>query len=691
MPMLRSCAHRGVVLLMAIVAMGAMAVSVAQADQLTDSKGKKHNGKLIKQMQLGVLFDVVGRNGVKKRRLFRWSEVKKFKLGDIKPTPKSTPTKSNPTPTTGTKPTPVGTRPKPVTARKVVPRTPPPTGSAATIFGPFVKQYCVSCHGPEKQEAKLRLDTLGYQPSKTKNYEQWQDILAAIDLGDMPPKKAKAHPSASESKVVIDWLTPTLKMAGTDLRSPDGKTILRRLNRVQYRNTLRDLLGVSVEGRSDPTQEFPPDGATDGFSNVANSLIMSDLQMDMYIQTAEEVLKRTKYGSSRDPKAFRTFATRAFRRPVSLGQLSPYLRHLAEEKSDPKRAYQAVLCSPRFAYFSEPPGKLDHHAVASRLSYFLWNSMPDKTLLALADEEKLSDKEVITAQVRRMLADPKSASFMETFVWEWLKLQNMSDMQPQKGKFPKFYSEKLGPAMLQETELFFKHVLMENRPITDFLDSDYTFVNGALAQHYGLKGVTGGGFQKVSLKDEPMRGGLLGQASIHATTTDGMTTSPIYRGKWVMTVIFGKKVRQPPVDIPDLPAVKKAKTIRERLKNHRTVRQCAVCHVKIDPLGYALEAFDPIGGFRTKYPNKLNIETYGRLSNGSYKDMIGFKKLLLKKQADFASALTRKLLTHALGRVMVASDNRDVRRITSALKSKGQGFMDLMILIATDDQLFLRN
>jgi hypothetical protein len=689
-------------MLMAVVAMGSMVVSVAQADQLIDNKGKKHNGKLIKQMQLGVLFDVIDRKGDKKRRLFRWNEIKGWKLGDIVPIPKSAPpsgtgTKPTPKPTTTTKPkskTPTTVAKRvPVTPRKVAkPRAgPPPTGSAASIFGPYAKQYCFSCHGPDKQEGKLRLDTLGYQPSNSKNYDQWQDVLAAIDLGEMPPKKAKVKPSQSESKVVTDWLTPTLKLARISRGGANGKTILRRLSRVQYRNTLRDLLNVSVAGKSDPTREFPPDGTTDGFSNVASSLIMSDLQMEMYIQTAEEVLKRTKYGSSRETKDFRTFATRAFRRPTSVGELAPYLRFMADDKSDPKRAYQAILCSPRFAYFSELPGKLDHYAVASRLSYFLWNSMPDKALLKLAEQEKLHDKDVLAEQVKRMLADSKSESFIDTFVWQWLKLQNMADMPAQKEKFPKYYADKLGPAMIQETKMFFKHVLVENKPITDFLDSDYTFVNGVLAKHYGIEGVSGGGFEKVSLKDKPMRGGLLGQAAILATTTDGMTTTPIYRGKWVMTVIFGKKLRSPPEDIPDLPDVKGAKTIRERLRNHRTLKQCAVCHVKIDPLGYAMEAFDPIGGYRTKYPNKLDIETYGKLSNGSYKDMIGFKKLLMKKQTDFASALTRKLLTHALGRRMVASDNNDVRRVTSATRNKGNGFMDLIIMIATDDQLFLRN
>ncbi len=661
----------GWVALCAVIHLGAL---LAQADTVSLKSGEDYEGAIVRKTAISVLFDVIDSRGNKKRRSFPWTQIATLREGAAPAAPDKPAPASAPKPGTAAVPTPT---PTPAPGRGL-------TGSASTVLGPFVEKYCVSCHGPEKQKGKLRLDGLAFTPTQIDNYEQWQEVLAQIDLNEMPPEDHDTRPTAEERKAISEWLTPSLKSARVEKVRSNGKTVLRRLNRAQYRNTLRDLMKIDVSGQNDPTVDFPPDETADGFSNVGSALLMSDLLMENYLRAAEAAMARSPVKPSSDPEVIRAFATKAFRRPVTTAQIAPYLLKADGKATEPLRIYQAILCSPRMVYFGETPGDLDDYAVASRLSYFLWSTMPDDTLFSLAEQGKLRDPVVIAQQIDRMLKDPKSDAFIHQFVWEWLKLQNMMDMPPEKKRFQAFYDDNLGPSMIGETMTFFRHVLMENRPVTDFLDSDYTFVDAKLAKHYGIKGVSGSEFQKVSLADHPMRGGLFGQASVLATTTDGMSTTPIYRGKWVLAALMGTKLPSPPAEVPDLPDVTGAKTIRERLDMHRNVRECAVCHVKIDPLGFPFEAFDPIGAYREKYDNGRDVETWGKMSGGSYKDVVGFKKIMLKKADEFAFNLAKQLMTYGAGRTMEASDRSDIRKIVSETEAKGYGLKDMLIRICTD-------
>ncbi len=284
---------------------------------------------------------------------------------------------------------------------------------------------------------------------------------------------------------------------------------------------------------------------------------------------------------------------------------------------------KAVLCSPNFLYLDEPAsGRLSSYALASRLSYFLWSSMPDAELLKLADADKLQNPNVLEAQVERMLNDPKSAAFVDGFLESWLTLRDLGSMPPDRGQFTAFYHYDLKSAMREETRLFTRHLLTENLSVDHFLDADFTFINRPLAKLYGLKTPEGSGFERVELPDG-RRGGLLGQAAILTVSANGIETSPVVRGVWLLDNILGTPPSPPPPDVEPLdPDVRGTTTIRERLNKHRSSASCADCHRKIDPLGFALENFDPIGRWRDTYGKNTKIDASGELPNGkSFQDV----------------------------------------------------------------------
>lgn len=307
------------------------------------------------------------------------------------------------------------------------------------------------------------------------------------------------------------------------------------------------------------------------------------------------------------PERLRIFAEAAFRRPLRSGELSP-IEKLVTTKLDagmkPMAAlqlgFQSILCSPAFLHLHEGSGKLDDYALASRLSYFLWSSMPDATLLQLASAGKLHDPATLSAQVDRMLADPKSQRFVQNFIRLWLNLDNIGEM-PVSPEFVSFYRDNIDAAMRAETETFFRHILDKNLPPREFLAADYTFLNRELALHYGLPPVKGVELRQVSLP-KGVRGGLLTQAAFLTASANGVDTSPVVRGIFVQQKILGYTPPPPPPDVPLLePDASGAKTIREQLAKHRTIETCAACHQKIDPYGFALENFDAIGAWRANY------------------------------------------------------------------------------------------
>jgi mono/diheme cytochrome c family protein len=388
------------------------------------------------------------------------------------------------------------------------------------------------------------------------------------------------------------------------------------------------------------------------------------------------------------------FTTRAFRQPVKPEDVEHYVQFIRDRLAlgnKPERAIKlgliAILSSPRFLYLDEGNeqlgSSLSPHELAARLSYFLWSSMPDETLAAKATAGNLTGNQ-LNAETQRMLADPKAEAFIEHFTDHWLRIDTLGAMPPDPKAFGAYYKDRLEIFFKQETRLFFADLLKENGSILNLLDSDYSFLNGALAQHYGVEGVTGEEFRKVRFKPKHHRGGLLGQGSVLTLTANGIETSPVVRGVWVMENILGTPPSPPPPDVEPLePDTRGAVTIREQLKKHRNVAACADCHNRIDPAGFALEFYDPIGGYRSHYKSRAArnppVDGSGNLVSGeTFQNEQDFKKLLLRRKDRFTEALTAKLLSYATGRELTFRDDAEIKQIAADCAKQGYGLRDLV-------------
>ena len=565
---------------------------------------------------------------------------------------------------------------------------------------PILAGKCYACHGPDKEtrKAKLRLDTAKFKPTDPDSYDFWQNVLDRVASGEMPPLKVKgartvvAKPDPAlkaEAEKISEWLTRALEQASAQASKAiraKGKGTLRRLSRSQYANTVHQLLGSKASKLLINT--FPEEFLDEGFDNIGSSQVMSDFLISHMIKTAEDAVEYTDYDQKTTTREeLKEFAEQAFRRPVTDAQIAPYVR-LADNTTG-TRAYAAILCSPRFLYFYEDPGKLDSYALASRLSYYLWNSMPDKTLFELAAADKLTDEDALAGQVERMLKDKKADLFINNFLRQWLHLENITLLPPDEKKFKTFYDDALEDAFTTESFMVFKYMLEENRPVSEFLSADYTFINNDLAEHYGLDKVDKYDFKKVTLKDR-RRGGLLTQGAVLTSTSNGVETSPVLRGIWVLQNILGLRKPKPPPNIPALAVdTRGTRTLRQQLSAHTKSSRCATCHRHIDPLGFALENFDAIGGWREKYENNARVDTSGRLPSGQKFRNIGeFKKALLARKDSFTQGLVSKFLTYATGRKMLGTDRSEIKKIAGQLKRKGYGLRDL-ILHTTASKIFL--
>ena len=389
------------------------------------------------------------------------------------------------------------------------------------------------------------------------------------------------------------------------------------------------------------------------------------------------------------------FAGKAFRRPPVDGELDPILQLVADKLKEglaPLQAFQlgaqAILCSPGFLYLNLGEGELNEFALASRLSYFLWASPPDEILLALARTGKL--RSGLSSQVERMLADPKSGRFVTHFVRQWLDLDNIGTMPP-SANFLEYYRDNLETAMRGETETFFRHVLDQNLPPREFLAADYSFLNRELALHYGIEGVQGNNLQRVSLKGS-RRGGLIGQGAFLTASANGVDTSPVVRGIYVLEKILGYTPPPPPPDVAVLePDIRGAVSVREQLIKHREIATCAECHRKIDPLGFALENFDAIGGWRDRYDRNLKVDPSGKLPGGkAFSTNAEFRKLIIGQEKTFTRCLSTKLLTYAVGRKLNSSDRPSIDGIIKGMTGRNKGLRDLIQAIVASES-FLRN
>ncbi len=414
----------------------------------------------------------------------------------------------------------------------------------------------------------------------------------------------------------------------------------------------------------------------------------------------QAVLGSHPFTPERTREILATFASRAYRRPAEIGEvdhLMAVVESRRQQRHSPfealKDGLKAVLCSPAFLYLAEPEAidpknrGLSAHALASRLSYFLWSTMPDAELMRLAQTGELSKPEVLVAQTRRLLASPRSEAFVTGFLDSWLNLRSLGDMAPDRGEFRNYYAQNLQPAMKRETQLFTRHLMDQNGSIVQFLDSDYTFANRPLAKLYGMDDAvpaeSGHVFQKIKF-NTPQRGGLLGQGSVLTVSANGVETSPVTRGVWLLENILGTPPAPPPDNVPPIdPDVRGATSMRDILTRHRNNPTCFECHKKIDPLGFALESFDPIGAWRGSYGKGAPIDSSGELPSGqTFNDVAGLKKILVERKDQFARMLTERLLGYACGRRIEALDRVEVNRIVKELAARGYGLRDLIELVA---------
>jgi len=373
-------------------------------------------------------------------------------------------------------------------------------------------------------------------------------------------------------------------------------------------------------------------------------------------------------------------ARRAYRRPVTAADVDPLLALFATGRVDGGRfedgielALSGVLVAPGFLFRVETPPDdaapgtvyaLPDLDLASRLSFFLWSSLPDEELLELAEAGRLREPDVLHRQVDRMLADPKARALVDNFAGQWLHLRNVDDWAPDAERFPDV-DASLRYAFRRETELFLESLIREDRSVLEILDADYTFLNERLAGHYGIDGVEGDYFRRVALGDGP-RGGVLTQGSVLMVTSYPTRTSPVLRGKWILENLLDAPPPAPPPDVPDLDeraAAASAASLREALERHRANPACATCHARLDPLGFALESFDAVGAYRTS-EGGMPVEAVGALPDGTRLDgPAGLRGVLLARQDEFVEALGSRLLTYALGRGLEAPDRAAVREL----------------------------
>ena len=407
-------------------------------------------------------------------------------------------------------------------------------------------------------------------------------------------------------------------------------------------------------------------------------------------------------------RLMRTVLPVIFRRPVS-EELQQYYVKIVHTALDKKASfaeamilgYKAALCSPHFLYLAERTAegraKLDDYAVASRLSYFLWSSLPDDELLTLAAKGELTKPAILRAQTERLLNDPKAQRFTANFAGQWLDLRNINATSPDPQIYGEF-DDFLFWSMPRETELFFEEILRADLPLTDFVHSDWSFLNQRLTRHYGLADVAGGELHKVKLPPGSHRGGVLTQASILKVTADGTRTSPVLRGKWVLERIIGKPPSPPPPDIPSIePDIRGATTIRQQLDKHRHTAACASCHRSIDPPGFALETFDVIGGWRdfyrgtrgtqvdlANYPGRkifrgLAVEKGGETPEGkAFQDVDDYKQLLLADKDQLARNLVQKLIVYSTGADVQFADREVVEQLVEKSREKNYAFRSLV-------------
>jgi mono/diheme cytochrome c family protein len=586
--------------------------------------------------------------------------------------------------------------------------------STAEIAKKTLGKYCFDCHSGDKPEGGIRVDFLAGDSELGSHIELVDKILLALKDQQMPPADAD-QPEGAERVQTIEWIEQRLRVFDCGSASRPGRVTMRRLNRAEYNNTVYDLIGLDLKLASD----FPSDDVGNGFDNIGDVLTLSPILMEKYLNSAKQIAaevlknadatKRVFPNEPKDPSDLEEvvavarsnatqFASRAFRRPLSEEEserLLSLMRSAWEANASKEEIMQTmitvVMASPNFIYriedddpadFVDGIRPLNDFELATRLSYFLWSSMPDEQLFELAREGNLHTAEQLCAQVDRMLADPKAKALVENFAGQWLQLRDLEALSPDPKKYADF-DAKLRRSMRRETELLFMSVMKENRNILELLSSNTTFVDQRLAKHYGIEGIHGDEFQKVDLAGK--RRGMLMHGSILLLTSNPTRTSPVKRGKWVLDNLLAEPPPPPPPNVPELGAEGEALgTLRQRMEQHRANPNCAVCHVKMDAVGFGLENFDGIGSWR-EADGREKIDPSGVLPGGRrFNGPLDLVQILVDdKKTEFSRCVASKMLTYALGRGLGVADRCTVSSIVNNLSKDDYRFSTLIKSIVT--------
>lgn len=589
--------------------------------------------------------------------------------------------------------------------QETAPRTHDQLTTSAAVE--FVRTYCLDCHTGDEAESGLDLANFGTTKDVTKSIDVWTRIATRVGQRQMPPPDSELPPDADRAEFVA-WIRRTIHTAVCDDGVSPGRPMIRRMNRTEYANTVRDLLGIHVNAG----HALPDDGAGgEGFDNAAETLFISPIYAEKYLEAAKSAIghalkdPRAKSriiqatpGQQKTPElaareVLSAFLPRAFRKPVAEAEVDEYVA-LFKQVYDEDGSYDgaiefslvAAMVSPKFLFLGEEPGQPDkptlvsHYEMASRLSYFLWASMPDKELMQLVNQKKLHDEDVLAQQVQRMLRSDvdrrglrrgaKVRDFSKSFMEQWLGTRALGrEFKPDRSIAPRYDSELQG-GMKYEPIFFFEDLLAENRSLLNLIDSDFTYVNRRLARHYRVKGSFREQPKFVKLGEGDHRGGLLGMSAVLAVSSLPHRTSPVLRGKWILETMLGTPAPPPPPDVPALDETEEAikpATLRERLELHRANASCASCHDAMDPLGFALENYDVLGHWRNEVDG-ATIDASGKLPSGErFSGPDELKKLLLERKDQFTRNLTRKMLGYALARSLTHEDDCVVESITKKL------------------------
>ena len=575
-------------------------------------------------------------------------------------------------------------------------------------------KYCLACHQSKAPAGGFRLETISQPESLGTESRRWIALANRVREFEMPPKGAPA-PSLEEREQFLAWAEGALRRQACTAGPMAGPSLIRRLNRDEYAATVRDLLDLQI----DVSAMLPAEGAGgEGFDNAAETLFLSPLHSEKYMELAKMIMEFA--GKDFKPRArvliaqpgpgvtpevaarqiLANFLPRAFRRPVTDAETEPYagLFQAASKQGQPFEAsiffaLRGALVSPLFLFRAEPPNPtasqrpLDQYALASRLSYFLWGSMPDELLFDLAADGKLNEPKVLRELVGRMIRHDRSFVFAQRFIEQWLHTRALSgNKAPDAAAYPAWTKDAdlRGDITLQPV-YFFRELLLRDMPILDLIDSKYTIGTSHLAKHFGLKLPLNANNtsqpQWVELPEGSRRGGLLGMPAVLAVSSHTYRTSPVLRGAFILESILGTPPPPPPPNVPALEENKgggAAKTVRERLAQHRASPNCAGCHSRIDPLGFALENFDVLGKWRDQEEGKP-VDASGEMSDGTKLDgPEQLKAALLARRDLFARNLTSKLLGYALGRGLTLQDSCTVDAIVVKLRENGYKARTLM-------------